>query len=131
MKVRNFLFLLSVFLVSLIVAVSCTSPQTQNSSAANSIQMGFSAWPGWIPWQVAQEAKLFDANKVSVDLKWFDGYLDSINALTAGQLSANTQTLNDTVSSVAAGADQVIVLVNDNSNGNDQILVSEGINSNC
>ena len=129
MKVRNLLFLFSVFLVSLVVAVSCTSPSSQNSSAANSIQMGFSAWPGWFPWQVAQEAKLFDANKVSVDLKWFDGYLDSINALTAGQLDANTQTLNDTVSSVAAGGDVVIVLVNDNSTGNDQIIVREGINS--
>ncbi len=129
MKVRNLLFLFSVFLVSLVVAVSCTSPSSQNSSAANSIQMGFSAWPGWFPWQVAHEAKLFDANKVSVDLKWFDGYLDSINALTARQLDANTQTLNDTVSSVAAGADIVIVLVNDNSTGNDQIIVREGINS--
>jgi NitT/TauT family transport system substrate-binding protein len=62
-------------------------------------------------------------------LKWFDGYLDSINALRAGQLDANTQTLNDTISSVAAGSDQVIVLVNDNSTGNDKIIVREGINT--
>jgi NitT/TauT family transport system substrate-binding protein len=91
--------------------------------------MGFSIWPGWLPWQVAQEKKLFEANKVNVSLKWFDGYLDSINALTAGQLDANTQTLNDTISSVAAGADQVIVLVNDNSTGNDKIIAKEGINT--
>jgi len=134
MKVRTLVSLLSVFLLSLIVAVSCTpSQQTTSTSGTNSattpIQMGFSAWPGWIPWQVAQEEKLFDANNVKVDLKWFDGYLDSINALTAGQLNANTQTLNDTISSVAAGADQVIVLVNDNSTGNDKIIVREGINT--
>jgi len=91
--------------------------------------MGFSVWPGWLPWQVAQEQKIFEANKVNVNLKWFDGYLDSINALTAGQLDANTQTLNDTISSVAAGADQVIVLVNDNSTGNDKIIVREEINT--
>jgi NitT/TauT family transport system substrate-binding protein len=95
--------------------------------SATPIRLGFSAWPGWIPWQVTQDAKLFEANKVSVDLKWFDGYLDSINALAAGQLEANCQTLNDTLSSVAAGADQVVVLANDNSTGNDQIIVSEGI----
>lgn len=133
MKVRTLLSLFCIFLVSLIVSVSCTpSQQTSTSgtsSATNPIQMGFSAWPGWIPWQVAQEQKLFDANNVNVDLKWFDGYLDSINALTAGQLDANTQTLNDTISSVAAGADQVVVLVNDNSTGNDKIIVREGINS--
>ena len=91
--------------------------------------MGFSAWTGWIPWQVAEDEKLFDANNVKVDLKWFDGYLESISALTAEQLDANTQTLNDTISSVAAGADQVIVLVNDNSTGNDKIIAREGINS--
>lgn len=129
MKIPKFLSLLSIFLASLIVAVSCTSSPNQSSSATNSIQMGFSAWPGWFPWQVAQQQKLFDANNVKVDLKWFDGYLDSINALTAGQLDANTQTLNDTISSVAAGADQVIVLVNDNSTGNDKIIAREGINS--
>ncbi|NDJ25797.1 aliphatic sulfonate ABC transporter substrate-binding protein [Nostoc sp. B(2019)] len=136
MNVRKLSSLFTVFLLSLIIAISCT-PNQQNSTQSNSttsvntapIQVGFSAWPGWFPWQVSQEQKLFEANKVNVDLKWFDGYLDSINALRAGQLNANTQTLNDTISSVAAGSDQVIVLVNDNSTGNDKIVVREGINS--
>jgi NitT/TauT family transport system substrate-binding protein len=143
MKRRRILSLLTVFFASLIVTVSCGFPPTENannsqgngvSPAQNTnnspiVSMGFSAWPGWIPWQVAQEEKLFEANKVNIDLKWFDGYLDSINAMTAGQLNANTQTLNDTISSVAAGSDQVIVLVNDNSTGNDKIIVREGIDS--
>ncbi|MBF2004933.1 MAG: ABC transporter substrate-binding protein [Chlorogloeopsis fritschii C42_A2020_084] len=130
MRIRNLLSLFTVFLLSFIIAVSCTpSPQTSTSNNSTAIPLGFSAWPGWFPWQVAQEQKLFAANKVNVDLKWFDGYLDSINALRAGQLNANTQTLNDTISSVAAGSDQVIVLVNDNSTGNDKIIVREGINS--
>lgn len=137
MKLRILPSLLALFFISLLVAVSCTpSPQTSTSgnSAATPtntkpIQLGFSAWPGWFPWQIAQEQKLFEANQVNVDLNWFDGYLDSINALRAGQLDANTQTLNDTISSVAAGSDQVIVLVNDNSTGNDKIIVREGINT--
>lgn len=134
MKFRTLVSLSAAFLFSLFVTVSCTAAKqttttTSNSPTSAQIQMGFSAWPGWIPWQVAEEEKLFAANKIDVALKWFDGYLDSINALTAGQLNANTQTLNDTISSVAAGADQVIVLVNDNSTGNDKIIVREGINS--
>ncbi len=56
-------------------------------------------------------------------------YTDSINGLTAGQLTANSQTLNDTISPVAAGADEVIVLVNDNSTGNDKIIARQGINT--
>lgn len=137
MKLRTLLSLFAVFLVSLFVTVSCTPREptptantyTPTPSATTPIHMGFSAWPGWFPWQVAQEEKVFEANKVNVDLKWFDGYLDSINGFRAGQLDANTQTLNDTISSVAAGSDQVIVLVNDNSTGNDKIIVTEAINS--
>jgi len=93
------------------------------------IQLGFSAWPGWFPWQVAQEKGLFEKNGVKVKLVWFEGYLDSITALAGGKLDANSQTLNDTLGSVAAGASQVIVLVNDNSTGNDKIIVREGITS--
>lgn len=96
-------------------------------SAANSVRLGFSNWPGWVPWQVTSDQGIFQKYNVAVDLKWFDGYLESISALTAGQIDANSQTLGDTVSSVAGGADQVVVLVNDNSTGNDKIIVREEI----
>ncbi|WP_026735997.1 ABC transporter substrate-binding protein [Fischerella sp. PCC 9605] len=137
MKLRTLLALLVVFLVSLIVSVSCTrseqvsSPSTPNTTPVTSapIKLGLNIWAGFFPWQVAKEEKLFEANKVNVDLKWFDAYLDSINALRAGQLDANGQTLNDVISSVAAGSDQVIVLAIDNSTGSDKIIAREGINS--
>lgn len=93
------------------------------------MRIGFSAWPGWIPWQVTEEKGLFKAAGVPVTLQWFDGYLDSINALNAGQLDCNSQTLNDTISSIAGGADLKVVLTNDNSSGNDQIIVAKGITS--
>ncbi len=93
------------------------------------IKLGFSAWPGWFPWQIAEEKGFFKEAGVNVELVWFEGYLDSINAFAAGQLDANTQTLNDTLASVAAGSDQRIVLVNDNSTGNDKIIVTKDITS--
>ncbi|MCX7593282.1 MAG: ABC transporter substrate-binding protein [Fischerella sp.] len=137
MKLRTLLTLLVVFLVSLIVSVSCTrSEQVSTSSTPTTtpvtsapIKLGLNIWAGFFPWQVAKEEKLFEANKVNVDLKWFDAYLDSINALRAGQLDANGQTLNDVISSIAAGSDQVIVLAIDNSTGSDKIIAREGINS--
>lgn len=135
MKFRRLIFLLIVFVCGLVIAVSCSpAPPTSNPTSTTptpktSVFMGFSAWPGWLPWQIAQEEKIFEANKVKVDLKWFDSYMESINGLAAGQLDANTQTLNDTISSVAAGAEEVIVLVNDNSTGNDKIIVRDGINT--
>jgi len=62
-------------------------------------------------------------------LKYFDNYLDSLTALSTGNLSANSQTLNDTLISVSGGSKQTIVLVNDNSTGNDQIIAAPGIDS--
>jgi NitT/TauT family transport system substrate-binding protein len=129
-KRRQFLTLSGLSLLSLAATVAC-SPERQKSSSREvpTVRLGYSAWPGWFPWQVAFEEGIFKANNVSVDLKWFDGYLESINALTAQQLDANSQTLNDTISAVSGGAEQVIVLVNDNSTGNDKIIVREGINT--
>jgi NitT/TauT family transport system substrate-binding protein len=131
MKRRQLLSSLVLFLASVFITVSCASPNapTETATTGKPINMGYSAWPGWFPWKVAEQENLFSANDVNVNLQWFDGYLDSINALAAGQLDANTQTLNDTISSVAAGSDQVIVLVNDNSTGNDKIIASAEIES--
>jgi NitT/TauT family transport system substrate-binding protein len=89
--------------------------------------LGFSAWPGWFPWQVAQEQELFRRNGIDVELKYFDSYTDSLNALSSGAIDANSQTLNDTLASVSGGAQQTIILVNDNSTGNDQVIAREGI----
>jgi NitT/TauT family transport system substrate-binding protein len=104
-----------------------TADKAAPSASGESIKLGFSAWPGWFPWQVADEKGLFDKAGLKVDLTWFEGYLDSLNALAGGKLDANTQTLNDTISSVSGGSEQVIVLVNDNSTGNDQIIVGPDI----
>jgi len=135
---RSLLRSLLFFAISLILITGCTNPAvyiqttTQDAAAAtstatNATRLGFSAWPGWFPWEVAQDQGLFKKESASVALKWFDGYLESISTLSAGQIDANSQTLGDTVSAVAGGADQVIVLVNDNSTGNDKIIAKAEI----
>jgi NitT/TauT family transport system substrate-binding protein len=113
------------------LATACgnDTPSSDTGASKTKVTIGFSAWPGWFPWQVAQEKGLFTKNGVDVELKYFDSYTDSLNALSTQNLSANSQTLNDTLSSVSGGAKQTIVLVNDNSTGNDQIIVREGITS--
>lgn len=91
--------------------------------------LGYSAWPGWFPWEVAQEQGLFRANGVEVELRYFDNYTASLEALAAGEIDANSQTLNDTVASISSGAAQTVVLVNDNSTGNDMIIARAGVRS--
>jgi NitT/TauT family transport system substrate-binding protein len=92
--------------------------------------IGYSNWAGWWPWAIAEAEGLFEKNGANVEMRWFDGYLESMQAFAAGQLDGNCQTLNDTISFVADSPNgQVVVLVNDNSAGNDKIIVTEGINS--
>ncbi|ELR96674.1 ABC transporter substrate-binding protein [Gloeocapsa sp. PCC 73106] len=139
MKLRGIRSSLSLFIITLFLTIACTNPavyiktttesQIGATAEVGAVRLGFSAWPGWFPWEVAQEKGIFKANQVAVDLKWFDGYLESISTLTAEQIDANSQTLGDTISSVVGGAEQVVVLVNDNSVGNDKVIVAEGINS--
>lgn len=115
--------------LGLVAALAGCSSSSAAGSGGSTITFGFSAWPGWFPWEVAKEKGLFAKNGVKVDLKYFDSYTDSLTALSSGKLDANSQTLNDTLSSVAGGAKETIVLTTDNSSGNDQIIARPGITS--
>jgi NitT/TauT family transport system substrate-binding protein len=121
----------SIVLSLVLVATAALVGGCDSADAASAprITLGFSAWPGWLPWEVARAQGIFTRNGVNVDLKYFDNYTDSLIALETGALDANSQTLNDTLNSVSSGAKQTIVLVNDNSTGNDKIVAREGITS--
>ena len=138
-KRRRFISLCSLFLCALLVVVGC-GPSSQSDSPSSSeptaeadaapIVIGYSNWAGWWPWAIAEQEGLFEANNVNVEMRWFDGYVESMEAFAAGQLDGNCQTLNDTISFAADAVNgEVAVLVNDNSAGNDKIIVSEEINT--
>jgi NitT/TauT family transport system substrate-binding protein len=131
MKVRKFLTLCTVCLLSFLLSVSCnSSPQAVSSDSLPPLVIGYSNWPGWLPWAIAEEEGLFKENGVQVKLQWYDNYLESLKALAAGKIDANCQTLNDTIAFAGDSVNgQVTVLVNDNSAGNDKIIVADEINS--
>lgn len=99
------------------------------SGEIDSITLGYSAWPGWFPLAVTEQAGIFEQVGLDVDLVFFADYLASIDAMAVGELDGVTQTLNDTMASVAFGDEQVIVVVNDNSTGNDKIICDESVES--
>jgi NitT/TauT family transport system substrate-binding protein len=133
MKRRSLITSTLLFSLTLSMIVGCSKPVSENKATivpkAIDLRLGFSAWPGWFPWQVAQDKDIFKNSKIGVNLQWFDSYVDSITALNTGNLDANSQTLVDTVSSMATGKDLVVVLTNDNSTGNDQLITSNKIKS--
>jgi NitT/TauT family transport system substrate-binding protein len=121
------------FALSLSAIGGCSKPNSQidapSTPKIGGVKLGFSAWPGWFPWQVAADKGIFQERKVNVNLKWFDNYNESIAALNKGTIDANSQTLSDTIHSLAEGKDLVIVLTNDNSTGNDAIVINNTIKS--
>jgi NitT/TauT family transport system substrate-binding protein len=96
---------------------------------AEPIKIGYSDWPGWTAWEIAKEKGLFKKNGVEVELVWFPIYTDSLNALNTGQLDANCQTWSDTMFPLAQDIPLKVVLVNDNSFGNDGLVARPEIKS--
>ena len=111
-------------------ATETTAPGGEGDAPEGSgetLVLGYSAWPGWFPLAVAEEAGIFEELGLDVELTFFADYLGSLDAMAAGQLDGNTQTLNDTMFAVAAGDEQVIVVNNDFSSGNDAIICDESV----
>jgi NitT/TauT family transport system substrate-binding protein len=142
MRTRTHRRLLAGSLALLLVAAACGGDDSDDTSATTTTEaatdgapetsgetltLGYSAWPGWFPLAVAEEAGIFEEVGLDVDLRYFTDYLGSLDAMATGQIDANTQTLNDTMFSVSSGSAQTIVVVNDNSTGNDAIICDESV----
>jgi NitT/TauT family transport system substrate-binding protein len=108
-----------------VIAVCVLTPRL----ASAEVKVGVSDWPGWVAWYVAEQKGYFKKNGADVKLVWFANYTDSISALSSGQLDANSQTWSDTLGPLAKGLPLKAVLVNDNSAGNDALMVTPKIKS--
>lgn len=95
---------------------------------AEPLKIGYSDWPGWVAWEIAIEKDMFKEEGVEVQFEWFD-YVASMDAYAAGQLDAVTMTNGDALVTGATGAQNISILINDYSNGNDMIVAAPGISS--
>ena len=117
-------------LVSLAIAITWdkVSQTTSVDEAQATIVLGYSNWAGWWPWAIAESEGLFAKHGAKIELRWYDDYTESMEDLAAGYIDGNCQTLNDTISFAAdAVKGEVVVLVNDNSAGNDKIIARSSI----
>jgi NitT/TauT family transport system substrate-binding protein len=102
---------------------------SQPTAALAEVKIGVSDWPGWVAWYVAEQKGFFKKHGADVKLVWFANYTDSISALSAGQVDGNSQTWSDTMAPLAKGIALKTILVNDNSAGNDALMVGPRIKS--
>ncbi|MCX8164453.1 MAG: ABC transporter substrate-binding protein [Aquificaceae bacterium] len=98
-----------------------------SSGKDKTIKLGVSDWPGWVAWYIAQGKGFFKEEGLDVKLVWFNTYSDSLAAFATGQIDANSQTLSDTLPMVDKGVKVKVILVNDNSAGNDAVVGGMGI----
>ncbi len=99
------------------------------SANAAPIKIGYSDWPGWVAREIAKEKGLFKKHGAEVELVWFPIYTDSLTALNTGKIDANCSAWCDVIAPLAEGVKLKVVLVNDNSTGNDAIIGKPGIKS--
>ncbi len=116
-------------LVRRLVAAAWVACWVAGTPAQAEVKVGVSDWTGWVAWYVAQEQGYFRKYGANVKLVWFANYSDSIAALSTGQLDANSQTWSDTLGPLAKGLPLKAILVNDNSAGNDALMVAPRIQS--
>ena len=89
--------------------------------------IAWSVWTGWMPFKLmdqkgflAQRAK---EHNVSIELKEFKGYMDSVQAFAAKKVDGVAMTSMESLQPASNGVDSVGLLVNDISNGGDGILL--------
>lgn len=109
-------------------ALAAASLLSLAAQAADPLKIGYSDWPGWVAWEVAIEKGWFKEAGVDVQFEWFD-YVASMEAFAAGQLDAVAMTNGDALVTGATGGKNVMILVNDYSNGNDMVVAAPGIES--
>lgn len=108
--------------------VSQSSSQEQSSSGST-VRLGFNLWSGFMPWQTAQEAKIFEENGLSTELTWFPVLSDQLTAFNTGKLDAAGITVSDMLNGVVNGVPCKVVATTDISLGADAIVTSPDIQS--
>ncbi|WP_199678660.1 ABC transporter substrate-binding protein [Salinisphaera sp. LB1] len=119
------LFRYMLIVLTLGIGIQVAAP----AMAKGPITIGISDWPGWVAWYVAEQKGYFKKYGANVKLVWFPSYIDSVQALAADKLDANSQALIDTLAPIEKGVPLKVVLVTDNSAGNDAFMAKPGIQS--
>lgn len=116
------------YTLKVLAAMIVSALMITKAHAAEPLKIGYSDWPGWVAWEIAIEKDMFAEAGVDVKFEWFD-YVASMDAFAASQLDAVTMTNGDALVTGATGAQSVMILINDFSNGNDMVVAAPGIDS--
>jgi NitT/TauT family transport system substrate-binding protein len=114
-------------------ALAALSTVPAYAAPKKDFKVAWSIYVGWMPWGYAADTgivkKWADKYGITIEVKQFNDYVESINQYTAGTYDAVTITNMDTLSIPAAGGvDTTAVIVGDFSNGNDAVILKNKSN---
>ena len=109
-----------------LLAIAIAAPV--HAAPKTDFRVAWSIYVGWMPWGYAADTgivkKWADKYGITIDVKQFNDYVESVNQYTAGSFDAVTITNMDALSIPAAGGvDTTAVVMGDFSNGNDAIIL--------
>jgi NitT/TauT family transport system substrate-binding protein len=125
---RSFKQVLQGLIVGAAVATIAFTPS--QAAEKKDFKVAWSIYVGWMPWGYAADSgivkKWADNYGITIEVKQFNDYVESINQYTAGAFDAVTITNMDALSIPAAGGvDTTAVIVGDFSNGNDAVILKD------
>ena len=123
---RSFKHVVQTLIFAAVLAPTALAPS--QAAEKKDFKVAWSIYAGWMPWPYAQQAgivkKWADKYGITIELKQFNDYVESINQYTAGAFDAVTITNMDALSIPAAGGvDTTALIVGDFSNGNDAVIL--------
>ena len=100
--------------------------------ASKKLTLGVSIYVGWMPWYYAWENGIVErwakAKGLDIEVKYYTDYISSVNAYVAKQDDACVMTNMEALDMpCVAGVDSTVVILGDYSNGNDALLVRDGL----
>jgi len=100
--------------------------------ASKKFTLGVSIYAGWMPWYYAWENGIVEkwakTKGLEIEVKYYTDYISSVNAYVAKQDDACVMTNMEALDMpCVAGIDTTVVILGDYSNGNDAVLVRDGL----
>lgn len=102
------------------------NPGATVSEQTPALRVRYSDWPSWAALEIAVDRGWFKKVGLRVELSRSD-YVSSLDAFASRRVDAVTMTNSDVLVMGAAGAKSRMILVLDDSNGNDKIVARRGI----
>jgi NitT/TauT family transport system substrate-binding protein len=111
-----------------ILALATVAPG--HAEPKKDFKVAWSIYVGWMPWGYAADTgivkKWADKYGITIEVKQFNDYVESVNQYTAGTFDAVAITNMDALSIPAAGGvDTTSIIMGDFSNGNDAIILKD------